>query len=456
MNAIFFLSVILKGIGAVLEIVLQVLMTRSLGVDGYGTFSTWINTADLIFWIFFSALTKCNTYYLSVNKVSISRFKRHYYIRYVIPMLLAAMIVFSMIGKSGYCIIFVITGLELFALDQSSTLLTQRHQVVSLVGEYVLGRIILVLGLIGLQVAGKLSLNKLMLLYVFQYLVIIVLFLVFQKVKMKKGQDISETVSLKKWGSYQRADIIQSMIAQMPVLVQYLFSGAFEAGVVSVVLTVKKMINFISGPTAKVFLPEFSRLYRNGEKERIRDCYASIMRIQMLFAGPLSVILIGYPEVLLKILADKLVAYRSIFVMCSVVFVFTATLGPCSGLLQMTGNENKDNLFREIALAMMFVVMWLFRKDSLFVLYGLCIQALLESIGKYYYVCKWMQGGPVKLRIYLSWWLWPGIAIAITYVMHWEKSLLYMILCTGVVFSVGAVSELKKEGGVKEILGKKK
>ena len=107
-----------------------------------------------------------------------------------------------------------------------------------------------------------------MLLYVFQYLVIIVLFLVFRKVKMEKGQDISENVSLKKWGSYQRADIIQSMIAQMPVLVQYVFSGAFEAGVVSVVLTVKKMINFISGPSAKVFLPEFSRLYRNGEKEK--------------------------------------------------------------------------------------------------------------------------------------------------------------------------------------------
>lgn len=456
MNAIFFLSVILKGIGAVLEVLLQVLMTRNLGVDGYGTFSTWINTADLLFWIFFSALTKCNTYYLSVNKVSISNFKRKYYIRYVIPALVVVTIITTLIGKSGYCIIFLITGLELFTLDQSSTLLTQRHQVISLVGEYVLGRLILVLGLIGLQGIGKLSLRGLMLLYVFQYLVIIVLFLVFRKIKMEKGQDISESVSLKKWGSYQRADIIQSMIAQMPVLVQYVFSGAFEAGVVSVVLTVKKMINFISGPSAKVFLPEFSRLYRNGEKEKIRGCYASIMRIQMLFAGPLSVVLIGYPEVVLRILADKLVEYRFIFVMCSVVFILTATLGPCSGLLQMTGNENKDNLFREIALVMMFVVMWLFRKDSLFVLYGLCAQALLESMGKYYYVCKWMQRGPVKLSTYLSWWLWPGIAIALTYLMHWEKSLLYMILCAGVVFCVGAVSELKKEGGIGEILRKKK
>ena len=61
------------------------------------------------------------------------------------------------------------------------------------------------------------------------------------------------------------------------------------------------------------------------------------------------------------------------------VFVFTATLGPCSGVLQMTGNEKKDNHCRELALLVMFVVMWLFRSDSLFVLYGLCAQAFLEE-----------------------------------------------------------------------------
>ena len=88
------------------------------------------------------------------------------------------------------------------------------------------------------------------------------------------------------------------MIGQMPVLLQFFFSGAFEAGVVSVVLTVKKLINFISGPSAKVFLPEFSRLYQSGRQNEIRACFASIMRIQMLFAGPLSVVLLGYPHVI--------------------------------------------------------------------------------------------------------------------------------------------------------------
>ena len=78
------------------------------------------------------------------------------------------------------------------------------------------------------------------------------MFAVFQRLKLSVSKDISDEVSLKKWGSYQRADFFQAMIGQMPVLLQFFFSGAFEAGVVSIVLTVKKMINFIS---AGIFAP---------------------------------------------------------------------------------------------------------------------------------------------------------------------------------------------------------
>ena len=52
MNFIFILSVILKGIGAVLEIALQILLTKLIGLSGYGSYSTWISGADLLFWAF--------------------------------------------------------------------------------------------------------------------------------------------------------------------------------------------------------------------------------------------------------------------------------------------------------------------------------------------------------------------------------------------------------------------
>lgn len=447
MNIIFFISVILKGIGAVLEVLFQIMVTRELGVDGYGTYSTWINAADLIFWVFFSALTKCNTFYLSVSGTSMKEFKKKYYGRYVIPVLLILSMLVKVGGKLIYCLIFVITALEIAAMDQSSTLLAQNQQKISLIGEYVLGRGILLLGFEILNVTGGLTPHSLVILYGIQFLVIILVFCAFRMKRLSENNiDISENISVRKWRSYQRADIMQSLIGQVPVVLQYFGSGAFEAGVVSVVLTVKKLINFISGPTAKVFLPEFSRLYRVGEKEKIRDCYASIMRIQMIFAAPLSVVLIGYPDVILQILDKKLLQYSFLFMACSAVFIFAATLGPCSGVLQMTGNEKWDNQFREIAMLVMLGIMFLFRKNNLFVLYGLCAQALLEESGKYYYVSKWMGESPVKIKRYFSWWICPGIFIVISYWRGYNQSFVWMIVSAGITFLISVARELQNLG----------
>ena len=43
MSIVFLLSVILKGLGAVLEVLLQVMITRMLGLAGYGTYLSLIH-----------------------------------------------------------------------------------------------------------------------------------------------------------------------------------------------------------------------------------------------------------------------------------------------------------------------------------------------------------------------------------------------------------------------------
>ena len=45
-----------------LEVLLQVMITRMLGLAGYGTYSTWVSAADLVYWVLFSGITKCNTF----------------------------------------------------------------------------------------------------------------------------------------------------------------------------------------------------------------------------------------------------------------------------------------------------------------------------------------------------------------------------------------------------------
>lgn len=443
MNLIFLFSVVLKGLGAVLEILLQILITARLHVSGYGTYSAWINSADLIFWVCFSGLVKCNTFYLSGGETTIRSFKRKYFLRYALPVLGAAVILSVCFGGSAMLsFVPAITMLELLVMDRSSTLITRGQSVTSLVGEYVLGRLLLVVGVVVLGRLDALNHTALLVLYVLQYLAVIGFFLLRQG-RGRTYTDISGDVSVKKWSAYQRSDLMHAMIEQMPVVMQYFFSGAFEAGVVSVVLLVKKLINFISGPTAKIFLPEFSRLYHAGENEQIRDVYGSIMRIQMLVVGPLAVVLLGFPRVILGILAKELVSYDWLFMGCAVIFLLVATLGPCGGILQMTGNERTDNRIRFWALAGMGGVMLLTRSDAYFVLYGLCFQVAAEAAAKYVYICRWMKKAPTGMVTYLKWWLLPVLAIAGAYLLKSNDSFFMMVLLAGTVFVISGYRELR-------------
>ena len=444
MNLIFLLSVLLKGIGSVLEVLIQIVITKGIGVDGYGTYSTWVNAADLIFWCLFSGMIRCNTYYLADPAVTITGFKRRYYLLYVLPVLALAAVVCALLKKYILVLVLAIVLLELLVQDFSSTFMARKRSASALFGEYVLGRAILLAGaffLMHAAIQGD-AINWLILLYLLQFGVVILYFLLQQK---REEGTAEQQVPLKKWEQYQRADVIQSLIGQAPVLVQYAFVGAFEAGVVSIVLLIKKLVNFISGPAAKIFLPEFSRCYHAGDLEGIRGSYASIMRIQMLFVGPLAVVLIGYPKVVLRILAAELVPYNGLFVMCAVFFLVAATLGPSAGLMQMTEHEKQDNRFREAGLAVMLLIFVLMRKNSYFVLYGLCAEAAIESVGKFIFVCRWMQRPPVRIYTYLFWWLMPVLAIGATYLFRLENSMLSLLLAAALVFSVQLYREIKTE-----------
>lgn len=452
MSIAFLYSLFTKGIGAVLEVILQILITRTLGVSGYGTYSTWVNVADLVFWVLFSGLVKCNTFYLSDQRSSIKSFSQKYYLRYVFPVLLVLVIAAIVIGNGLVGVLVLsITGLQLLVLDQSSILLARGRVTVSLIGEYVLGRIILLLGVAFLWITDKLYPHCLLVLYAFQYICVF-LFYIAKRNRAACYNDSSSTVSLVKWAAFQRADIVQAMISQMPVLLQFCFSGSFDAGMVSIVLLVKKLINFISGPTAKVFLPEFSRLYHAGEKENLRKCFASIMRMQMLFLGPLAVVLLGFPEIILKLFAEALLEYVNYFVVCAVVFLIAASLGPCGGFMQMTGQEKKDNKYRELAVLAMIGVMVVHSRNRMFVLYGLCAQTAIEAVGKFLSVFNWMGKSPATIKTYILGWIPPAIAVILAKLLQLQ-TFYAMIILSGCVCAIGFAVELhSKESSLRGLL----
>lgn len=425
MSVVFLLSVLLKGAGAVLEVVTQVLITQSAGVDGYGTYAAWINAADLVYWVMFSGLVRCNTYYLSDLSANITSFKKNFYLRYAIPSVLVASAV-AVLSKHGYvCLILSIVLMELAVQDRSSTLMARKRAVPALFGEYVLGRLLLFIGILSVMRAAS---HPKIVLFVWLYLIQFVLVLIYLWIHGKSREETREVkVSMEKLLRYQRADIVQSLITQAPVIVQYAFVGSFEAGVVGIVLIIKKLVNFISGPAAKVFLPEFSRCYQSGDRKGIRSSYASIMRIQMLFITPMAVMMIGFAPVILRIFAEDLLPFRILFMGCSSVFLIAATLGPSAGLMQMTEHEKTDNLIRECALFIMILVFILFRKDPYAILYSLCLQTVIESVTKFLFVSRWMREAPVGLKRYMGWWIIPVLLIMLALLIHLENSLVAMI-----------------------------
>ncbi len=363
------------------------------------------------------------------------------------------MILAGVIGNQAVLIVPLIALTELLVFDQSSVLLSEGGYLRSLTGEYIIGRMFLLAAVVIFHMNDILSLKALVLLYLVQYLVVLGFF---YRKKDKKREDLSEELSLSKIGRYQRADIMQSLIGQMPVILQYLFVGSFEAGITGIILLIKKLINFISGPTAKIFLPEFSKLYHNKDYEGIQKSFSSIMRIQMVFAGPLAVILVGYPRVILGILANELLPYTKLFAGCSAVFLLAATLGPCGGLMQMTDHEKEDNRCREGSIAVMFLVFFLLRRNPLFTLYGLAVQTLLEAASKYIFVCHTMKQAPVRTRTYLGWWMVPGAAILFTYILHAEESFLMMVCAALIAFLAAFFREFKEENFVKALIRKRK
>jgi O-antigen/teichoic acid export membrane protein len=178
-------------------------------------------------------------------------------------------------------------------------------------------------------------------------------------------------------------------------------------------------------------------------RRKIRSVYGSIMRIQMLIVGPMAVVLLGFPRVVLRVLAEELVSYDWLFMGCSVIFLLVSTLGPCGGILQMTGNEKADNRIRGCSLVLMAAVMLLTVRDSYFVLYGLCVEVAAEAVAKYFYICRWMKKAPASLVSYLGWWVVPALAVGLAHVLKAGDSFWLMLLFAGSVFAFSGWHELK-------------
>ena len=422
------LSIVIKILAAVLEIAIQMLITNGAGVSVYGDYAFYMSLIEGAYYVLYSGSIKLNTFYLSTPSSSLEDFKKKYTTRYVFPTIGIIIICFAAM-RSAYGVLGGITLLVYYsAYDQSSEFFARGKQMPALLGEYLFGRIVLLAGIFSVIKLNTTSEMVLYSLYGLQFSVILVWFMINRK-KIQNGTE-EVKVPTKQLIEFQISDVANSLITYSPTIMQYIVGGAFTAGFTGIITIVKKFINFISGPTAKVFLPEFSKLYKSGEKTKLQQSYLMIVRIQMVFIGTVGAIIIGFPKLFLKMFSPDLLQYIGVFTLSAVCLMLIAGIGPVTGLLQMSGNEHVCNRNQWISIGAMILTWVIFRNESLCGVYGLCMQCVVEGSLKYYSVCRWFGKNVVPLSSYALMWLPVAIIRIVVDYAGWQYSYVAVAACT--------------------------
>lgn len=432
MNIVYamMLSIIIKAISAVVEIGIQMVITNGVGVSGYGDYTFFVSLIEGAYFVLFSGSIKLNTFYLSTPSSSLKEFKRNYTLKFVTPIIAVIIITFG-IMKNPYGIL---SGIILFiyylAFDRSSVFFSRGQQLPALLGEYLFGRIVMMIGLLATLKLNATTGLMLLGLYGLQFAIMRIWFVPYRG-RIKDGTEEIK-VPLRKLVEYQISDVASSFISYSPAILQYVIGGAFTAGFTGIISIVKRFINFISGPTAKVFLPEFSRLYKVNDKAGLEKSYLMIVRIQMIFIGTIGALLIGFPSFILKMFSPDLLQYSNVFTGTAISLLIIAGIGPVTGMLQMTGNEKVCNRNQWISIGVMIAVWLLFRKEPLFAVYGLCAQAIVEGGLKYLSICRWFGKNIVPIKNYILLWLPVVILRILVEKFAWQYSFVALII--GILF----------------------
>lgn len=394
------MSMLLKAAGAVLEIGGQVVITRLGGVELFGEYSFNVALSDIVCWLFFSGIVKVNAFYVA-NGYDLRSWRRKYILAFVLPVVVILTAGFGLFYSAVAAVaVFASLGYVL-QLNFSSIALGCKKYRVSLIGEYIISRIVIVLGALAFAATGCLNPFSVTLLYGLGYVGSIAFFLLARGgvLQGSKKLDESQAAALpRQMATFQMTDVANGLINQAPTIIQYLFAGAFQAGVLSVVLVTRKVISFVAGPTAKVYLPEFARLYGERDYPGLRRVYSDIVVLQLCFVLPICLVMIGASSEILSIYNPALAEYGAYMQFASAIFFVMVLFGPQGNFLSMSGQAHVEAWTKWVSLAVMVITMAVTFGDPLFVMYGIAAQVLVDSLGKLSFVVRALGGFPIDAR----------------------------------------------------------
>lgn len=420
------LGIVIKMVSAVIEIAINIEISNKMGISDYGTYTFYVSVIEGLYLVFFSGVSKINTYYLSTKSLNIDNFKHKYILKYATPVI-AVVIICSIFLQNIYGVLAgVILAFHLIAFDKESVLIARGYQLIALMGEYLISRFILLMGTIFVIKLNTGNIISLLLIYGFQFIVMLAWFVPSLK-KLRVGNE-EAYVPVKKAFKFQISDAASSISLYIPAILQFIFGGAITAGFAGIVSIVKKFVYFTLGPIIKVVMPEFAHHYKNGNKAELENMYIMIVHIQMIVLSTMGVLFIGFPRLVLQMFSPELLRFADTFAVTSACFLLIACIGPVNIVLQMTENESIANRNQWLSIGVMVLVCFMFREKTLFAVYGLCAQVVSEGIMNYVSICRWFGKNMISVSSFILSWTPTAIICIIDIAMGIQYSYIAMIV----------------------------
>ena len=348
-------------------------------------------------------MTKLNIYY-GAQKIDIIEFKKRYIIRFVLPIVLVTTIfLYNSYIVNGILSSIILIGFITY-MDMSSWLLSQKMYFVSQIGEYFIGRIFIFVSIIFLLFNKiDIDITKLLIVYLMQALIIVSFFsyILYKNFNISIKVIPKGVVDIKKLINFQESDFFLGIISYMPVLIQYFSLEAFNTGILAIYLTFNKVITFVSGPTAKVFLPRFSQYYMKGRIEDICRDFEQITKIQYIYLSLVSIICLYNLSYILSQIGEFSIFINPLLLLI-VLCIISTSLGPMGGLLQMIGCDGVEKKIKFISLLSFVIVLYITYGNQFFIFYGLMTQISIETLSYLIIIIIKIGKYPVVLSHYFQ------------------------------------------------------
>jgi O-antigen/teichoic acid export membrane protein len=357
----------IQAAGAVLSFVLQVLLARWIGKEGYGNFSYAYNWAQIL--AVFGAFG---------FTISILRFLPDYIARkdwsHVQGLLatfrlitlgasslmaLLVMVYFGIFGQEGINELVLFAGIGLTPLIAMKDLNTEAIRGSNQIGlaygpPYVLQPILVIaLSLMTLNVVGFMSsMGAVTALGISLFIVIIGQSIILRRVLLQTQQTTS-AYAVSEWLKPSPSLLIVQgalvVMSRSDLLVVGLLLGATDVGVYAAATKSAYLIGFVLVAVNAVIAPKIAPLYSDSDKQGLQELVKKGTRLAASIALIATIFMIGFSAQILELFGEGFAAARVSLIILSIGQLANAATGPVGYLLNLTGHQRVTALVYSLA-----------------------------------------------------------------------------------------------------------